>query len=111
MNGLLPDHGSEQRRARNALRLLQALVERRRERAGATADLAGDSKDGIEGPWRALHEAVVGIVGGVEYWDEDVTPREEAAERECSATGSDMKALERSHMEQFASFAIRDEAL
>ena len=77
LDGLLAHDGPEERRARDALRLLEGVVERRRERARARADARGDGADRVERPRRALEQTLVRVVRRVEERDEDVAAREE----------------------------------
>ena len=78
LNSFLPHHRPKQRAPRDALRLLQALIERWTQRTCAAPDLGGDGEDGVERPGGALHEGLVGVVGGVEDGDEDVASGEES---------------------------------
>ena len=80
MDGLLAHDRAEEGRAGDALRLLQAFVERGDERPGPAPDLGRDREQGVERLRRTLHEPVVGVVGRVEDGYEDVASREETAE-------------------------------
>lgn len=75
---LFPDDRAEQGGPGNTLRFLEALVEGRRQRAGAASNLARHGKDGIERPWRALHQALVCIISWIKDGDEDMTPGKES---------------------------------
>ena len=78
LNGLFADDGPEEGRAGDALRLLEAFVERGDERAGPAPDLGRDGEDGIERPRAAFHQALVRVVARVEHGYEDVTTRKES---------------------------------
>ena len=78
LHGLFPHDRSEERTPCDALRLFEALVECRGRGASRTANLSGDSEDGVKGPRRALLQALIGVVLRVEERDEQMASGEKA---------------------------------
>jgi hypothetical protein len=107
-DSLLAHDRPEERRPCNTLRLLERLVERCRERAGARADLGCDGEDRIERPGRALGERFVSVRRRIEERDEEVAAREEAIYTLVEPRETVGRYV---HMKEFTSFAFGDEAL
>lgn len=85
-DGFLSDHRSKQRRSRNPLGLLQALVKCGSQRSIAAFDLGRNGKDGVKSPRGALHETFKGVVAWIEQRDEKMAAREKTASGEYNTS-------------------------
>lgn len=62
LHGFFPDHRTKERRASDALCLLQTFIERAAQRSICTPDLCSDSKDCIKRPGAPFLETLICII-------------------------------------------------